>query len=221
MLDDALGGDNPDGSDFVYTIVKEDGSTQTLSIANTAKYSDLLAQLGGTQSTDSDGNTVVTLDGVTNFYLSTGSGGGMDGISVKTEANTQLAGTFVGTEAIDDEQPALNYTITLNGGEQVTVDGIASGSSIKDIYEKFSEALEGTGSTAKLVMRTATNGTARTPPAHTTCRSATSRASAAPASAGRWRLPRLEYPARRQCPLYRGQLAHRDGVLQQQRKRRS
>lgn len=76
MLSQKLGGDSADGSDYEYTIIKTDGTTQKVTIANTATYDDLLTQLGGTTSTDSDGNTVVTLDDTENFYLSSGLGRG-------------------------------------------------------------------------------------------------------------------------------------------------
>lgn len=150
MLSQKLGGDSADGSDYEYTIIKTDGTTQKVTIANTATYDDLLTQLGGTTSTDSDGNTVVTLDDTENFYLSSGLGGGLDGLAVSVQATTRLTG-MDGSATIDATQPELSYSITLNGGETVTVDGIASGSSIKDIYEKIAAALDGTGATATLV----------------------------------------------------------------------
>ncbi len=114
---------------FTYTLVKADGSTQNFSLAQNATYQNLLDELQNYGSIDN--NTVTFTDQVTGFYLSGGgSGGGMDGVTVKTDAVTTIAG-MTGTDTLESP-PDLEYTIAVNDGttRQFTYAGGTSMSAI-------------------------------------------------------------------------------------------
>ncbi len=134
QLTQRLGGDNADpAKSFTYTIVNADGTTQNFSLAQTATYQDLQNQL---QSYGSLNDNTVTLSGqVTGFYLSGGgTGGGMVGVTVKTDAVTTIAGM---TETAPLESPPnLEYDIAVNDGTTKHF-SFASGTGMADIVTAF------------------------------------------------------------------------------------
>jgi flagellar hook-associated protein 2 len=140
----------------VYTLTKKDGTTVTFAYdGNTneitvddgvnppAAYSattkaDLLDAvknaMGGTTSTDANNDTVLSLGDVQNFAQTTGSGG-MDGITVATDAITSIdAGTFYddGTSYLLEAPPDLVYNVTLNDGTTLQTT-LPSGSDMRDV----------------------------------------------------------------------------------------
>lgn len=159
MLDKAIGGNNPDGSMFTYTIVGKDGVAKNIAIANTATYQDLAdkiaAETGATLATN-NGNLSLSLDDTVKFYLSQGTGGGMDGLTANTATTTTNTG-MLPDGTLDNPQPDLNYTITLNDGTPIGVGPIASGSSMQDVVNAIQATLnsdpaaQAAGATAKLV----------------------------------------------------------------------
>ena len=158
MLDKTIGGNNPDGSNFTYTIVGKDGLAEKITIANTSTYQELAdtiaAKTGATLDT-SNGNTSLSLDDTVKFYLSQGTGGGMDGLTVKTATSTTEAG-MLPDATLDASQPELTYTITLNDGTPITVSR-PSKSTMQDVVGAITAALnsdpaaQSAGATAQLV----------------------------------------------------------------------
>ncbi len=144
MLDKQIGGNNPDGSDFTYTIVGKDGVAKQITIENTATYQDLADKIAGSKTIpDSDGKISLSLDNTVKFYLSQGTGGGMDGITVKTATSTTATGMSP-NDTLDPTQPPLDYTITLNDGTTIPV-SLKSGSSMQDVVEAIQQELTAYG----------------------------------------------------------------------------
>ncbi|MBO4300977.1 MAG: flagellar filament capping protein FliD [Desulfovibrio sp.] len=133
-LTEQLAGSNADPTKtFTYTFVKADGSTDSFSLAQDATYQDLLNELQNYGSLD--GNKVTFSDQVTGFYLSGGgTGGGMDGVTVKTDAVTSIAG-MTETDTLESP-PDLEYDIALNDGT-VTHLTFAGGTSMSDILTEM------------------------------------------------------------------------------------
>lgn len=123
MLNKAIGGNSPDGSNFTYTIVGKDGVAKNIEIANTATYQDLAdkiaAETGATLDT-SNANPSLSLADTTKFYLSHGTGGGMDGLTASTATTTTATG-MLPSGTIQNPQPDLSYTVTLNDGTAINV----------------------------------------------------------------------------------------------------
>ena len=144
-LSQKLGGDSADGTkNFTYTIVDHDGNTQTLTIAQDKTYQDLKDQLSALSSASVSGDTV-TFANTEKFYLSGGTGGGMDGLTVKTDATT----TVTNMAAADtlETPPALVYTYTTNSSSTPQTITLAGGSSMADVIA----ALKDKGLTGSLV----------------------------------------------------------------------
>ncbi|WP_291439577.1 flagellar filament capping protein FliD [Desulfovibrio sp.] len=160
MLDKQIGGNNPDGSDFTYTIVGKDGVAKNITIANTATYQELADKIatetGTAHTADGNGNLSLSLGDTVKFYLSQGTGGGMDGLTASTATTTTNTG-MLPDSTLDNPQPDLNYTITLNDGTAINVGPIASGSSMQDVVNAIQTTLnsdpaaQAAGATAKLV----------------------------------------------------------------------
>ena len=147
MLGKQIGGNNPDGSMFTYTIVGKDGVATKIEIASTATYQELADKIaeetGVSYTADGNGNLSFSLDNTVKFYLSQGTGGGMDGITVKTETRTTATGMLPG-DTLDPTQPSLDYTITLNDGTTIPV-SLNSGSSMQDVVEAIQQELTAYG----------------------------------------------------------------------------
>ena len=128
-LSQALGGTSPDASkSFTYTIVGSSGTTQSFSLTQDKTYQDLLTKLSSYGS--ASGNTV-TLANTESFYLSGGgAGGGMDGLTTKTDAVATIPNMTGGTTL--ESPPGLVYKYTANGGTQQTI-SLAGGSKMSDI----------------------------------------------------------------------------------------
>ena len=128
-LSQALGGTSPDASkSFTYTIVDSSGTTQSFSLTQDKTYQDLLTKLSSYGS--ASGNTV-TLANTESFYLSGGgAGGGMDGLTAKTDAVATIPNMTGGTTL--ESPPGLVYKYTANGGTQQTI-SLAGGSKMSDI----------------------------------------------------------------------------------------
>jgi len=212
MLNKAIGGNSPDGSNFTYTIVGKDGVAKNIEIANTATYQDLAdkiaAETGATLDT-SNANPSLSLADTTKFYLSHGTGGGMDGLTASTATTTTATG-MLPSGTIQNPQPDLSYTVTLNDGTAINVGPIASGSSMQDVVDAIKQTLandpaaQAAGATAQLVKADGTpwTGDAGLPRGH----QCAGRQRAGHQGAGS-HIVQLEHPAGHQCPLYRGQLA--------------
>jgi len=133
-LGDALGGSSADASkSFTYTIVDSSGGTQSFSLAQTATYQDLqnaLVAHGGTLS----GGTV-TFANTESVYLSGGgTGGGMDGVTAKTDAVTTI--TQMAAADTLENPPALEYSYAVNGGSTATF-SLAGNSSMADVIAQI------------------------------------------------------------------------------------
>ena len=128
-LSQALGGTSPDASkSFTYTIVDSSGTTQSFSLTQDKTYQDLMTKLSSYGS--ASGNTV-TLANTESFYLSGGgAGGGMDGLTTKTDAVATIPNMTGGTTL--ESPPGLVYKYTANGGTQQTI-SLAGGSKMSDI----------------------------------------------------------------------------------------
>ena len=128
-LSQALGGTSPDASkSFTYTIVDSSGTTQSFSLTQDKTYQDLLTKLSSYGS--ASGNTI-TLANTESFYLSGGgAGGGMDGLTAKTDAVATIPNMTGGTTL--ESPPGLVYKYTANGGTQQTI-SLAGGSKMSDI----------------------------------------------------------------------------------------
>lgn len=119
------------GGRYVYTVVRSDGSTVLVDelaasdgggpITGAATYQQLAeaiaAKMGVAAGTDADGNRTVLLDNVESFYLSAGTGGGMDGVRAKTEASASITGMAAADTL--ETPPQLNYRIVGNDGVPV------------------------------------------------------------------------------------------------------
>ncbi|WP_374282994.1 flagellar filament capping protein FliD [Desulfovibrio sp.] len=128
-LSQALGGTSPDASkSFTYTIVDSSGTTQSFSLTQDKTYQDLLTKLS---SYGSASGSTVTLANTESFYLSGGgAGGGMDGLTAKTDAVATIPNMTGGTTL--ESPPGLVYKYTANGGTQQTI-SLAGGSKMSDI----------------------------------------------------------------------------------------
>ncbi|MBQ9406878.1 MAG: flagellar filament capping protein FliD [Desulfovibrio sp.] len=133
-LDTQLAGSNADpNKSFTYTIVKADGSTESFSLAQNATYQDLLDELQNYGTLN--GTKVTFSDQVTNFYLSGGgAGGGMDAVTVKTDAVTTIAG-MTATDTLESP-PDLQYDITLNDGTHTTFT-LPGGTAMADVLTEI------------------------------------------------------------------------------------
>lgn len=169
MLSSKLGGSSADGTkNFTYTIVDQNGDTQTITLANDKTYQDLAdaiqAQTGVAPTTESNGNLSFSLGNTLQFYVSQGTGGGMDGLTASTASST-LATGLTPSGTLDPTQPDLNYTVTLNDGTQISVGPITSGSSMQDVVDAIQQTLaansaaQAAGATAKLVKADGTDWT--------------------------------------------------------------
>ncbi|MBB5143153.1 flagellar filament capping protein FliD [Desulfovibrio intestinalis] len=160
MLSSKLGGSSADGTkNFTYTIVDKSGNTQTITLANDATYQDLANEIQaktGVAPTSSGSDLSFSLDNTLQFYVSQGTGGGMDGLTTSTATTTSATGLTPGNQ-LDATQPPLKYTITLNDGTQIAVPDIASGSSMQDVVNSIQQTLstnaaaQAAGATASLV----------------------------------------------------------------------
>lgn len=136
-LSQKLGGTSADGTkNFTYTVVDDNGSTRNLTIKQDATYQDLLTQLqsfGGTLS--GDGKTV-TFANTEKFYLSAGgTGGGMDGITVKTDSTATITNMAAGSTL--ETPPPLTYTYTTNSSSTPQTFTIAGGSKMSDVIAEL------------------------------------------------------------------------------------
>ena len=145
-LSQKLGGTSADGTkNFTYTVVDSSGNTQTLTIAQDKTYQDLLTQLQTLSSASVSGNTV-TFANTENFYLSAGgTGGGMDGITVKTDASATVT-NMAATDKLETPPP-LTYTYTTNASSTPQTFSLPGGSSMADVIA----ALKTKGLTGSLV----------------------------------------------------------------------
>ena len=128
-LSQALGGTSPDASkSFTYTIVDSNGATQSFSMTQDKTYQDLLTKLATYGS--ASGNTV-TLANTESFYLSGGgAGGGMDGLTAKTDTVATIPNMTGGTTL--ESPPGLVYNYTANGSTTQQI-SLAGGSKMSDI----------------------------------------------------------------------------------------
>lgn len=135
-LSQKLGGTSADGTkNYTYTIVDDNGGTQTLTIAQDATYQDLLTQLTPYGTLSGDGKTV-TLANTEKFYLSAGgAGGGLDGVTVKTDSTTTIANMAAANTL--ETPPALTYTYTKNDSSTPQTFSIAGGSKMSDVIAEL------------------------------------------------------------------------------------
>ena len=145
-LSQKLGGSSADGTkNFTYTIVDHDGNTQTLTLAQDKTYQDLMDGLSALGVASVSGNTV-TLADTEQFYLSGGgTGGGMDGLTVKTNSTATIT-NMTSTDALETP-PDLVYTYTTNSSSTPQTISLAGGSSMADVIA----ALKAKGLTGSLV----------------------------------------------------------------------
>jgi len=143
-LSQKLGGTSADSSkSYTYTIVDHNGSTQSFSLTQDKTYQDLLTKLSSYGA--ASGNTV-TLSNTERFYMSAGgSGGGMDAVTVKTNASTTIT-NMTATDALETP-PNLVYTYTTNSSTTPQTITLAGGSSMTDILT----AIKNKGLTGSLV----------------------------------------------------------------------
>ncbi len=132
-LSQKLGGTSADGTkNFTYTFVDNTGSTQTLTIAQDKTYQDLLTQLQSSGGTLSGDGKTVTFANTEKFYLSAGgTGGGMDGITVKTDATATV--TNMAAASTLETPPALTYTYTTNNSSTPQTFTVPGGSKMADV----------------------------------------------------------------------------------------
>ena len=162
MLSSKLGGSSADGTkNFTYTIVDQTGNTQTITLANNATYQDLANEIqtktGVAPTTEANGNLSFSLGNTRQFYVSQGTGGGMDGLTTST-ASTALATGLTPGATLDPSQPDLKYTVTLNDGTQIPVGPLPSGSTtMQQVVDAIQQTLsanaaaQAAGATASLV----------------------------------------------------------------------
>ncbi len=143
-LSDKLGGTSADPSkSFTYTIVDDTGATQSFSLTQDQTYQDLLTKLATYGS--ASGN-VVTLANTESFYLSGGgAGGGMDGLTAKTNATATVTDMAAATTL--ETPPGLVYTYATNSSTTPQTLTLAGGSSMTDIIA----GLKAKGLTGSLV----------------------------------------------------------------------
>lgn len=143
-LTQMLGGTSADASkSFTYTVVGHDGTTQSFSLTQDKTYQDLLTTLSNYGSVS--GNTV-TLANTESFYLSGGgTGGGMDGLTSKTDATTTV--TNMTAASTLESPPDLVYTYTTNSSSTPQTVTLSGGSSMTDVVA----ALKAKGLTGSLV----------------------------------------------------------------------
>lgn len=167
MLTSQLGGSSPNGKEFTYTLVDQNGNTKTITLANTKTYQDLADAIkSATTLTPAvvNGDLSFSLTGTQQFYLSQGTGGGMDGLTTSTTSTTQATG-LTPSDTLDATQPGLNYTVTLNDGTQISVPSLPSGSTMQQVVDAIKSTLLGdsaavaAGATAKLVKADGTDWT--------------------------------------------------------------
>lgn len=161
-IDGKTGGD---GEDLVFTLVKDDGSVEYVSIKSDATNQDLLDALnaaGVAVGTDKDGNSTLKLDGVKSFTLTTGSVKA-PAYSAKLEASMSISATNGNVDAdkhsvgdlffqdaggsfLLEEAPDLVYTVTANDGTKGTLT-LPSGTSMKDVLASASNPANWTWTT--------------------------------------------------------------------------
>ncbi len=143
-LSEKLGGTSADASkSFTYTIVDDTGATQSFSLTQDQTYQDLLTKLATYGS--ASGN-IVTLANTESFYLSGGgAGGGMDGLTAKTDATATV--TDMAAANTLQSPPDLVYTYTTNSSTTPQTLTLAGGSSMTDIIA----GLKAKGLTGSLV----------------------------------------------------------------------
>lgn len=141
---------------YSYTIVKSDNTTMvvdtladgTTPITGATTYDDVVAAIaaktGVAATTDGSGNKVINLSGVTGFYLSSGTGGGMDGVTVKTDTTATVT-NMAQTDKLESP-PDLVYNYRKNDGTTGSVT-LSGGSSMKDVIT----ALKNNGLNVSLV----------------------------------------------------------------------
>ena len=143
-LSQKLGGTSADASkSFTYTIVDDSGATQSFRLTQDQTYQDLLTMLADYASVS--GN-IVTLANTESFYLSGGgAGGGMDGLTAKTNATATVTDMAAATTL--ESPPDLVYTYTTNSSTTPQTLTLAGGSSMTDIIAE----LKAKGLTGSLV----------------------------------------------------------------------
>lgn len=147
-----------------YTLVRNDGSAvyvdfSSEEVKNGATYKDLYVRIKSVAQDKGiafieDGTNQLTLNGITSFRLTTGSGA-MAGITAETKSSFTISKDDIfytdSTGAVLlEEPPSLQYTITLNDGSErkVTVD---SGKTMNEVISQIQGELTGTGASARLV----------------------------------------------------------------------
>ncbi|MCR5814264.1 MAG: flagellar filament capping protein FliD [Desulfovibrio sp.] len=168
------GADSGSGEALRYTIVSSDGSAIYVDetadgnpLTSDLTNNDLLAAIKAAmtaqgksfeESTDSDGNTVLALENVKAFYLSTGAKG-TSGFSTKmSDVTMQMDGSsFYSTTDGEgnpvrylEEPPQLSYSMVLNDGSTIAF-SMASGSTMEEIAAELANQLAGTGSEVSLL----------------------------------------------------------------------
>ena len=236
-----------DGS-VVYVDQLADGTPLTSNMTNQQLLEAVNAAYPGTLTTGTDGNQVLKLDDVKDFKLTTGASG-TAGFTTTFEASTKVPKTNTagnslfytdGTGTYLEEPPDLVYTVTTNDGKTGTLT-LTSPQTMKDVLTKLKD---GTGIVWKDKDGNSTSAPADWGVAYT---DADGKDSPSPQSSGRHcrrrkaglppaqerpeprrtgpagpgsHVGQLDHPAVGQRPLYRGQLAHGNGVGLQQRERR-
>ncbi|MBO4369600.1 MAG: flagellar filament capping protein FliD, partial [Desulfovibrio sp.] len=162
------------GEQLRYTLVASDGSAlyvDTLDDGTTPLTSDMtnaqllnaikaaMTQAGKSfsETTDDNGNTVLELDDVQKYFLSTGSKDA-GGYQKKSQLSTQInASSFFSTTdgegnpiRVLEQPPDLTYNIKLNDGSQYSLT-MASGSTLEEVLTSLSETLAGTNVEISLV----------------------------------------------------------------------
>ena len=155
------------GDPLRYTIVTSDGSAIYVDetadgnpLTGDLTNSDLLAAIKAamdnhgqtyTESTDSSGNSVLALDGVKSFFLSTGSTTSSGVSSKMSDVTMQMdASSFFSTTDGEgnpvrylEEAPELTYSLVLNDGSNINF-SMASGSTRDEIIAELRNQLSGT-----------------------------------------------------------------------------
>ena len=151
-----------DGS-AIYVDETADGNPLTGDLSN----NDLLAAIKAamdaqgktySESTDSDGNSVLALDNVKAFFLSTGSTASsgfsskMSGVTMQMDASSFFSTTDGEGNPVRylEEAPELSYSLILNDGSNIDFT-MASGSTMEEIAAELAHQLNGTGCEVSLL----------------------------------------------------------------------
>ena len=168
------GANEGSGEALRYTIVSTDGSAIYVDetadgnpLTGDLSNNDLLAAIKAamdaqgktySESTDSDGNSVLALDNVKGIFLSTGSTASsgfsskMSGVTMQMDASSFFSTIDGEGNPVRylEEAPELSYSLILNDGSNIDFT-MASGSTMEEIAAELAHQLDGTGCEVSLL----------------------------------------------------------------------